>query len=251
MASNSSIEWTQATWNPVVGCTKISAGCKNCYAEKMALRLFHMGVPQYKQGFKLNLVPHALEVPRKWKKRKLVFVNSMSDLFHKDVPLSYIQQVFEVMNDTPHIYQVLTKRSARLKQLAPFLNWTANIWMGVSVENQKAVSRVADLVDTPARIKFLSIEPLIGAIDTLSLDGIDWVIVGGESGTRARRMEKDWAMAIHYLSSSKGIPFFFKQWGCKRFNPNPKDPTMNKKNELYAKGGCELNGKVYRELPVF
>jgi len=183
----SSIEWTEVTWNPVTGCNKVSAGCKFCYAERMAKRLQAMGVPQYKDGFKLALAPHMLEKPYSWKKKRVVFVNSMSDLFHKDVPLDYIQKVFEVMNNTKHIYQVLTKRSERLKEIAHELNWTKNIWMGVSVEEEKVSHRILDLIATPAKVKFLSVEPLIGAVKNLYLKNIDWVIVGGESGPQENR----------------------------------------------------------------
>lgn len=249
MPSKSNIEWTEATWNPVTGCTKISAGCKNCYAERIAIRLQNMGVEQYRNGFELNLAPHVLNVPRQWKKQRVVFVNSMSDLFHKKVPLEYIQSVFQVMNETQHIYQVLTKRSKRLKEIAHLLKWTANIWMGVSVENEKAVYRVKDLEATPAQVKFLSIEPLIGPIPSLELKKIDWIIVGGESGPKARPLQKVWVDDIFKLCSEKNIPFFFKQWGKKSFNPNAADPTLDKKNDSYAKGGCQLDGKIYRALP--
>lgn len=249
MASKSSIEWTEVTWNPVTGCDKISAGCKNCYAERMAHRLMAMGVAQYKNGFELSLAPQALDTPRKWKKRKVVFVNSMSDLFHKKVPLSYIQQVFKVMNETPHIYQVLTKRSQRLAELSPFLNWTDNIWMGVSVENERATHRIKDLQQTDAKVKFLSVEPLIGPIQTLSLDDIDWVIVGGESGPKARPIKKEWIDTIRRECLVTDTPFFFKQWGKKEFNNNPNDQTIDASHEHHAKGGCELDGHIYREMP--
>lgn len=250
MATTSTIEWTEVTWNPVTGCTKISAGCKNCYAEKMALRLQSMGLEQYKNGFKLSLAPQALKVPYKWKKKKVVFVNSMSDLFHKDVPLHYIQAVFEVMNNTPHIYQVLTKRSERLLEIAPLLNWTENIWMGVSVEEEKVSYRILDLIKIPAAIKFLSIEPLISAVDNLYLEHIDWVIVGGESGHKARPIKKIWIDYILKECQKTKTPFFFKQWGSKKFNPNLNDPTIKVGHKLHAKGGCELDGQTYREMPL-
>lgn len=245
----SNIEWTQKTWNPVTGCTKISAGCKNCYAEKMALRLQAMGVAQYKDGFKLALAPGMLAKPYTWKKPQLVFVNSMSDLFHKDIPLEYIQSVFRVMNNTPHTYQVLTKRSERLAELAPFLTWTPNIWMGVSVEEEKVSSRILDLIKVPAAIKFLSVEPLIGAVENLYLEQIDWVIVGGESGHKARPVKKEWIDFVLQECQRTSTPFFFKQWGAKKFNPNPNDPTIATTHELHAKGGCELDGIVYRQMP--
>ena len=225
MASKSNIEWTEVTWNPVTGCDKVSAGCKYCYAEAMAKRLKAMGVEQYKDGFKLRLAPHQLEVPKKWKKKRVVFVNSMSDLFHEDVPLEYIQRVFQVMNSTKHIYQVLTKRSERLMELSPYLNWTENIWMGVSVENQTFTYRVPELKQSGAHMKFLSIEPLIGKITDINLSGIDWVIVGGESGPKARPIKKEWIDLIKYKCENLHIPFFFKQWGKKEFNVNQQDPT--------------------------
>lgn len=247
----SSIEWTDATWNPVTGCTKISAGCKFCYAEKMAKRLKAMGQEQYKDGFKLNLAPQMLDVPRKWRKGRMVFVNSMSDLFHEDIPLEYIQKVFKVMNETPqHTYQVLTKRAERLEKIAGELNWTKNIWMGVSVESDKVAHRAEHLRNTPARVKFLSIEPLIGSVDHSVVIGMDWVIVGGESGSnKVRPMKKEWVMPILIACQTWEIPFFFKQWGMKKHNPYPLDPTMDKNHEHYAKGGSQLNGFVYREIP--
>lgn len=250
MASKSSIEWTEVTWNPVTGCDKVSAGCKNCYAERMAKRLQAMGVKQYSDGFQLRLAPQTLDTPRKWKKRRIVFVNSMSDLFHKDVPLDYIKDVFKVMNDTNHIYQILTKRSNRLLELASYLDWTDNIWMGVSVENETFTHRINDLVNTPSKVKFLSIEPLIGEIKSLNLDGIDWVIVGGESGPKARKLKKEWVDSIRNSCIQSNIPFFFKQWGKAEFNTNQNDPTINPKNKNHAKGGCELDGKIYREFPI-
>ena len=249
MATQSGIEWTEVTWNPVTGCTKISAGCKNCYAERMAKRLQAMGVEQYKNGFKISLVPHMLDAPYKWKKQKVVFVNSMSDLFHPDVPFEYIELVFKVMNETPHIYQVLTKRSERLKELAPRLNWTDNIWMGVSVENEKVSYRILDMIDTPAKTKFLSIEPLIGPIRSLYLNGINWVIVGGESGPKARPIKKEWIDIVLKECQKTNTPFFFKQWGKKDFNINQEDPTIAKEHKNYAKGGCQLSGQMYRQMP--
>lgn len=246
----SKIEWTQKTWNPVTGCDKISQGCKYCYAEVMAKRLMAMGNQQYKDGFKLALAPQALDTPRKWKKPVMVFVNSMSDLFHKDVPLSYIQDVFKVMNETPHTYQVLTKRSKRLLELSPFLNWTDDIWMGVSVESEKVVDRIEDLRQTGAKVKFLSVEPLIAPVETLDLQGIDWVIAGGESGHKARPIKKEWVTFVRDRCQETSTPFFFKQWGKKKFNPDPTDPTTNKDHEYYAKGGCQLDGVMYREFPV-
>ncbi len=249
MATQSSIEWTEVTWNPVTGCTKISAGCKICYAERMAKRLQAMGVYQYKDGFKLALAPQIIDLPRSWKRPRVVFVNSMSDLFHEKIPLEYIQRVFRVMNETPHIYQVLTKRSDRLLEISNKLEWTENIWMGVSVENEKVSARTSHLLKTPAKTKFLSIEPLIGPIHTLPLNGIDWVIVGGESGPKARPMKKEWVESIRQRVQSQNIPFFFKQWGKTQFNVNQDDPTIAKDHPQHAKGGCQLDHQVYRDLP--
>lgn len=250
MASKSSIEWTEVTWNPVTGCDKVSAGCKNCYAERMAKRLQAMGVEQYSDGFKLRLAPHTLNYPRKWKSKKIVFVNSMSDLFHPDVPMEYIQEVFKVMNETKHVYQILTKRSERLVELSPYLNWTENIWMGVSVENETFSYRINDLINTNACVKFLSIEPLIGPLKSLSFKGIDWVIVGGESGPGARVLKEKWIIPIKNKCLKLKIPFFFKQWGKKQFNPDFNDPTIMVSHEFHAKGGCQLDGEVYREFPA-
>ena|ERR1035437_45302 len=214
MAQGSSIEWTQATWNPVTGCTKISAGCKNCYAERMAKRLQAMGTPQYANGFKLTPHPEMLDLPRRWKKPRTIFVNSMSDLFHKDLPLEYIQQVFRVMNECPqHSFQVLTKRPEIALAYAPQLTWSANIWMGTSVENALVMHRVRSLQLIPAEIRFLSLEPLIGPLPKLPLDGIHWVIVGGESGPGARPMQVEWVRQIRERSIAHGVAFFFKQWG--------------------------------------
>jgi protein gp37 len=249
MATQSSIEWTEVTWNPVTGCTKISAGCKNCYAERMAKRLQAMGVEQYKDGFKLRLAPQTLNIPYQWKKQKVVFVNSMSDLFHPDVPLDYIKQVFKVMNETPHIYQILTKRADRLRFVAEELNWTKNIWMGVSVENEKVSHRILDLIGTPAKTKFLSVEPLIGAVKNLYLEKIDWVIVGGESGPKSRPVKKAWIDVVKKECERTKTPFFFKQWGKKEFNENQNDPTIAKEHPNHAKGGCELDGQIFRHMP--
>lgn len=214
MAHKSPIEWTESTWNPVTGCTKISDGCKNCYAEKLALRLKAMGQANYKDGFKLTLQPKMLELPLGWKKPQTIFVNSMSDLFHKDVPLDYIQKVFNVMAKADwHNFQVLTKRSERLREFNKELEWKNHIWMGVSVENQKVIHRIDDLRETDAHIKFLSIEPLLGSLPKLDLSGIDWVIVGGESGPKARLMKEEWVLEIKDQCEEQNVPFFFKQWG--------------------------------------
>lgn len=213
MAGNSSIEWTEATWNPVTGCTKVSEGCKHCYAERMAKRLTAMGNPRYANGFNVTLHPDLIDAPRKWAKPRKIFVNSMSDLFHKDVPLDFIQKVFQTMNETPqHTYQVLTKRPERAAELSSYLNFTPNIWMGTSVENQRVIERMDYLKKVPAQIRFLSCEPLLGPLD-LELSNIHWVIVGGESGPGARPMEADWVRSIRDQCHEQNVAFFFKQWG--------------------------------------
>jgi len=235
VASRSAIEWTETTWNPVTGCTKVSPGCKNCYAERMARRLQLMGQERYRNGFAVTLQPDLIEVPLKWRKPRIVFVNSMSDLFHDDVAEEFIAQVFGTMRlASQHTFQVLTKRSGRLRDLAPSLHWPENLWMGVSVENQKHVPRIADLVETPAAVRFLSVEPLLGPIPELPLDGIHWVIVGGESGPKARCMDPSWARDIRDRCVALDVPFFFKQWG-----------GTNKK-----KAGRELDGRTWDEMPT-
>ena len=212
--AQSSIEWTEMTWNPTTGCNKVSAGCKHCYAEVMARRLQAMGVDKYKDGFKLRIHPDALKIPYSWKSAKVVFVNSMSDLFHKDVPLTFIKDVFEVMNDNPqHVFQVLTKRSDLLLKYSDQLKWSHNIWMGVSVENEKVTNRIDELRKTGAKVKFLSCEPLIGPLLNLNLNKIDWVIVGGESGRKPRPMKEDWVLDILDQCKKADVKFFFKQWG--------------------------------------
>lgn len=234
--AQSSIEWTEMTWNPVTGCTKISAGCKYCYAEVMAKRLQAMGIEKYKDAFKLTVHEDALNVPYSWKKQKIVFVNSMSDLFHRDVPLEFIQRIFKVMNENPqHTFQVLTKRADRLLKIHEELTWTHNIWMGVSVEDNRVANRIDLLRQTNARTKFLSCEPLIGPLHDLNLQNIDWVIVGGESGRKARPMDEDWALDIMDQCKSANTAFFFKQWG-----------GTNKK-----KTGRLLNGRTYDEMPEY
>ena len=233
--AQSSIEWTEMTWNPTTGCDKISAGCKYCYAEVMTRRLQAMGIDKYKEGFELRLHEDALNIPYEWKKPKVVFVNSMSDLFHKNVPLSFIQKVFDVMNNTPmHTYQVLTKRAERLFELHDRLNWGVNIWMGVSVENDKVKDRIDFLRETNSKVKFLSLEPLIGPLTNLNLDQIHWAIVGGESGRKARPMKESWVWDIRQQCADQGVAFFFKQWG-----------GVNKK-----KTGRELGGRTYDEMPM-
>ena len=212
--AQSHIEWTEMTWNPTTGCTKISAGCKYCYAEVMAKRLQAMGIEKYKKGFKLALHEDALQIPYTWKQPKIVFVNSMSDLFHERVPLSFIQKVFSVMNDNPqHVFQVLTKRSDVLLRYSEQLNWSHNIWMGVSVEDARVTHRIDDLRNSHARVKFLSCEPLIGPLTAMNLAEIDWVIVGGESGRKPRSMDEDWVLDILDQCRDANVKFFFKQWG--------------------------------------
>lgn len=235
MGAKSTIEWTEATWNPVTGCTKISPGCKHCYAEKMALRLKAMGQRNYAAGFNLTLQPHMLELPLTWKKPQTIFVNSMSDLFHDKVPLEYIKRVFEVMNKASwHRFQVLTKRADRLAEMSSELGWTPNIWMGVSVESQKYTDRIDCLRSSGSLTKFLSLEPLLGPLKTLNLAGIDWAIVGGESGSKSRPMREEWVINIREQCRAAGVAFFFKQWG-----------GVNKK-----KAGRLLEGRLYDELPV-
>ncbi|WP_143961233.1 DUF5131 family protein [Litoribacter populi] len=233
--AKSSIEWTELTWNPTTGCSKISAGCKFCYAEIMSKRLQAMRVDKYKDGFKkVRTHDDSLATPYSWKKPKVVFVNSMSDLFHVDVPLEFIKKVFKVINDNPqHVFQVLTKRADVLLQYHQELKWTHNIWMGVSVEDERVTDRIDLLRQTGARVKFLSCEPLIGPLPDLNLSGIDWVIVGGESGHKPRPMDADWVLDIQEQCDRAGVAFFFKQWGGK-----------NKK-----KAGRELNGRTYDEMP--
>jgi protein gp37 len=252
--ASSSIEWTNKTWNPTTGCTHISKECDFCYAEKETFRKMHNPKSKkYKLGFDV-IVEHAytLEEPYRWKEPCTVFVNSMSDLFHKDISLDFIKKVFEVMNDTPqHTYQVLTKRHDILEKYSDQLNWTDNIWMGVSVGTQIATRRIKSLVNCGAKYKFLSVEPLIEEIKDYDLTGIDWVIVGGESGSNAvRPMERDWVIKVKEKCVVQNVPFFFKQWGKIRNNPNPQDPTINKLHRYHSKGGCELDGKVYWTNPT-
>lgn len=234
MAQKSSIEWTESTWNPVTGCTKISTGCKHCYAERMAGRLQAMNQANYINGFEVTLQPQMLELPLRWKKPQTIFVNSMSDLFHKDVPSSYVEQVFDVMHRAHwHCFQVLTKRSSRLAEMGSNLQWAPNIWMGVSVETKRYRTRIDDLRNTNAHVKFLSLEPLLGPISDLDLTDIDWVIVGGESGPKARPMHEKWVTNLRNQCHRAHVPFFFKQWG-----------GTNKK-----KAGRLLEGRTWDEVP--
>jgi protein gp37 len=234
MADQSHIEWTEATWNPVTGCTKISAGCKNCYAERLAKRLQLMGNDRYRNGFRLTLHEEVIGLPKSWRSGRMIFVNSMSDLFHRDVPLDFIQRVFATMQECPqHVFQILTKRSSRLRELSSHLDWPSNVWMGVSVEDSRVLSRIDDLRSVPAAVRFLSCEPLIGSLKEINLRGIHWVIVGGESGYGARPMKVEWIREIFSACRKLRIPFFFKQWGGVR-----KDLT-----------GRSLNGRTYSEMP--
>ena len=232
--SKSKIEWTESTWNPVSGCTKISNGCENCYAERMAKRLQAMGTKGYEDGFKVTLHPDSLEKPLKLKKPQMIFVNSMSDIFHKEIDDEYIMKIFKVMNKAHwHTFQVLTKRPERLAQMANKLNWTDNIWMGVTVEANDYVDRVDYLRNLDIKVKFLSVEPLIDSVDKMDYTGIDWVIVGGESGYGCREIEKEWVIEVKEKCEKDNIPFFFKQWG-----------GVNKK-----KNGRLLDGKIYDGMP--
>jgi protein gp37 len=234
VAISSAIEWTEATWNPVTGCTKVSLGCTNCYAERLAKRLQAMGNPNYANGFEVTLHEHMLSLPLKWRQPRIVFVNSMSDMFHEEVPLDFIRRMFDVMRRASHhTFQALTKRSGRLADLAPKLDWPANVWMGVTVEHADYVGRIDDLRQTGARVKFLSLEPLLGPMPRLDLSGIDWVIVGGESGPRARPMDPAWARDLREQCRRADVPFFFKQWG-----------GTNKK-----KAGRVLDGRTWDEMP--
>ena len=212
--AETSIEWTELTWNPTTGCDKLSAGCKFCYAEVMSKRLHAMGIEKYRNNFKITVHPDTLQDPFKWRGNRLVFVNSMSDLFHDAVPLTFIMMVFDVMNRTPqHTYQVLTKRGDRLAEVSQHLNWTPNIWMGVTVEDHRVVDRIDGLRRSGAHVKFLSCEPLIGPLPNLDLQGIDWVIVGGESGRKPRPMKEEWVLDIQRQCEVAEVDFFFKQWG--------------------------------------
>ncbi|MCL4517453.1 MAG: phage Gp37/Gp68 family protein [Firmicutes bacterium] len=234
MAIKSAIEWTESTWNPVTGCTKVSPGCANCYAARLAKRLKAMGQANYANGFEVTLHDPALNLPLKWKKPQTIFVNSMSDLFHERIPEEFILQVFDVMRQANwHCFQVLTKRPERLREVDPRLPWSKNVWMGVSVENRDYLYRADYLRETGARLKFLSIEPLLGSLGQVNLDGIDWVIVGGESGAGARPMKESWVIEILEQCKAAGVPFFFKQWG-----------GVNKR-----KTGRSLGGRTWDEMP--
>jgi protein gp37 len=234
MAQNSAIEWTETTWNPLTGCTKISPGCKHCYAERMSLRLQAMGQANYANGFDLTLHEHMLEVPLRWKKPRLVFVNSMSDLFHKDAPQDFILRVFDVMRRASwHVFQVLTKRADRLAKLSPRIDWPDNVWMGVSVEREDYLFRIDHLRQTGAKVRFLSLEPLLGPLPGMDLEGVDWVIVGGESGPGARPMQEQWVKDIRDQCLAAEVPFFFKQWG----------------GVFKSRNGRTLEGRIWEQMP--
>jgi protein gp37 len=234
MGDKSAIEWTDATWNPVTGCTKVSPGCKHCYAERLAARLQAMGNPRYRNGFAVTLHPDQLSLPFKWSSPRRIFVNSMSDLFHEAVPDEFIYQVFDTMEKASwHNFQILTKRAARLEELARRLPWPQNIWQGVSVESSRYTHRIKHLQTVPSAVRFLSVEPLLGPIPDLPLMGIHWVIVGGESGPQNRAMNPVWAREIRDQCLSAGVPFFFKQWGGR----TPKA------------GGRDLDGRVWNQMP--
>jgi protein gp37 len=235
LASNSKIEWTQVTWNPVTGCTKVSEGCRHCYAERLARRLRAMGNARYANGFRVTLHEDLLDAPRRLRAPRMIFVNSMSDLLHEAVPKWFIQQVFETMAACPqHAFQILTKRGARLRALARELPWPDNVWMGVSVEDTRVLARIDDLRAAPAKVRFLSCEPLLGPLDSLPLAGISWVIVGGESGPGARPMRRSWVESIRQQCRRQRVAFFFKQWGGTR----------------KSRTGRTLNGRTYDELPA-
>lgn len=234
MSITSKIEWTEATWNPITGCTKCSAGCEHCYAATLAKRLHAMGNIRYKNGFKVTVHHDLLSRPLEWKKPKMIFVNSMSDIFHEDVPDDDILQIFATMNKASwHTFQVLTKRPERLAKLNSMITWTPNIWMGVTVENTNAIKRVGLLKECNAQIKFISAEPLLESIKDISLSGIDWLIVGGESGAGCRPLDKQWVVELRDLATKNSVPFFFKQWG----------------GFHHSKAGSELDGVTYKEFP--
>jgi protein gp37 len=234
MPAKSAIEWTEVTWNPVTGCTKMSRGCQNCYAERLARRLQAMGQPRYAAGFRVSVHKDLVTVPMTWQKPRIVFVNSMSDLFHEAVPDSFIQSVFDTMRACPqHVFQILTKRSRRLRVLAPRLPWPGNVWIGVTVEDREAIARIVDLAQVPARVRFLSCEPLLEPLGTLPLSSVEWIIVGGESGPRARPMQPAWVEDILDQCRCANVPFFFKQWG----------------GFAKARAGRTLHGRIYEEWP--
>jgi protein gp37 len=234
MSKNTNIAWSQNTWNPVTGCTKLTSGCANCYAERLAHRLKSMGQSNYKNGFKLTIHEQMLNKPREWSKPSIIFVNSMSDLFHEDVPLEFIQKVVTVISETPHHnYQILTKRSARLLKLSKHISWPSNVLLGVTIESSKYKDRIKDLNQISCRSRFVSFEPLLDDIGPVNLINIDWIIVGGETGHQKRLMKKEWVDSIFNKARAQNIPFFFKQWSSHKTGDN-----------LY-------NGKLYQEMPAY
>ncbi|MCG8372709.1 MAG: phage Gp37/Gp68 family protein [Balneolales bacterium] len=250
MAGKSKIEWTEATWNPTTGCSKVSAGCKNCYAENWAHMQQKRGITQYEKGFQFSLATSRSKDPLRWKESKLVFVNSMSDLFHEQIPLNYLIELFETMEQSArHTYQILTKRPENALKWLKHYNWPVNVWLGVSVESKKTSHRLDTLRKIPAKTRFVSFEPLLEDVVPLDLSELDWIIVGGESGGQARHIEKRWVTRIQDQCKEQNIPFFFKQWGKRAFNPNNNDPTLNKSHEHHARGGCLIDNKLIREFP--
>jgi len=234
VATQSTIEWTEMTWNPVTGCSKVSEGCRHCYAERMANRLRAMGSARYENGFRVTLHDDLIDLPRRMRQPRVIFVNSMSDLFHEKVPADFVARVFDTMAACPqHTFQVLTKRSARLRELGPLLPWPGNVWMGVSIEDERAVHRIRDLQGVPAKVRFLSCEPLLGPLNRLPLRGIDWVIVGGESGPGARPMKLEWVESIRRQCDRRRARFFFKQWGGVQKH----------------RFGRSLHGRTYDDMP--
>jgi len=234
MASFSKIEWTEVTWNPVTGCSKISEGCRNCYAERMANRLHAMGNKRYRNGFQVTLHQDLLDAPLRWKKSKMIFVNSMSDLFHEQVSFSFLESVFKTMGKAHwHIFQIVTKRSKRLAELAEKLEWPSNVWMGVTVESNRHLYRIKDLQSVPASIRFVSMEPLLSPLAAIQTERINWIIVGGESGPKCRMMKAEWVRSIREKCISDNIPFFFKQWG-----------GVHK-----SRSGRRLDGRVWNGMP--
>lgn len=234
MGEVSKIEWTNATWNPVTGCSLVSEGCANCYAKRMAMRLEAMGLSRYKNGFRVSVHPDLLDVPLRWQRPRLIFVNSMSDLFHEEVPFEFIERVFSTIAlASQHVFQVLTKRADRMAKVASRLSWPRNLWVGVTVESQRYVDRIKKLSSVPASVRFISFEPLLGPINQLDLKHVNWAVVGGESGPRSRPMDAEWARGIRDICIAHSIPFFFKQWGGPRKQKN----------------GRMLDNKIWSQMP--
>ena len=248
--NSTKIEWTESTWNPTTGCSKVSIGCKNCYAERWAKMQNKRGIEQYRNAFELTLAPSRLKDPIKWKRPKVIFVNSMSDLFHEKVPDSFIVEVFKTMNFAErHTFQLLTKRVERIESLKSKVKWSDNIWLGVSVESNDFLHRIDQLKQTACKIKFISFEPLLTNIEYSDYFGINWVVVGGESGSNARRIEREWVVSIKNSCEQSKTPFFFKQWGKRQFNPDKDDPTLDKHHPYFAKGGCMIEKTIFQQYP--